>query len=159
VGRSCKRPEKPQPTRFRRPGGQGRGGLLRQSFSAPRFGATLPGKTRRLSPRMPLFWAAVDPQQAAAEPRDLTSGWSRALPGGLREKKARLNFLSSRPGGGGTTTTWTASKSPSTTRPSALRRVTTQTMLCAAGHSPHFLLKSLYAAGTFRPGWTQPNKA
>jgi len=38
VGRSCKRPETFQPTRFRRPGTQGRRDRLRQSFSEPRFG-------------------------------------------------------------------------------------------------------------------------
>jgi len=38
VGRSGKRPEILQPTRFRRPGEQGRGDRLRHSFSEPRFG-------------------------------------------------------------------------------------------------------------------------
>jgi len=44
---------------------------------------------------MTLFWAAVDPQQAAAEPKDHISACSRALPGGIWQKKVRLNFLSS----------------------------------------------------------------
>jgi len=73
VGRSCKRPETFQPTRFRRPGTQGRRDRLRQSFSEPRFGIRLLGKTRRRSPRMNLVLAAIDPQQAAAEPRDRIS--------------------------------------------------------------------------------------
>ena len=52
MGRSCKRPEILQPTRFRRPGDQGRGDRLRQSFPEPRFGARSPGETRRRSPRL-----------------------------------------------------------------------------------------------------------
>jgi len=71
------------------------GDRLRQSFSEPRFGARSPGRTRRRSPRMKPFWAAIDPQQAAAAPKDRISGCSRALPGCLWEKKVRLNFLSS----------------------------------------------------------------
>jgi len=43
---------------------------------------------------MTFFWAAVDPQQAVAEPKDRISGGSIALPGAF-EKKVRLNFLSS----------------------------------------------------------------
>jgi hypothetical protein len=49
----------------------------------------------RRSPRMKLVGAAIDPQQAAAEPKDCISGCSRALTGGLGEKKVRLNCLSS----------------------------------------------------------------
>ena len=45
------------------------------------------GKTRRRSPRMKLVWAAIDPQQAAAEPKDRISGSSRALPGAVGRKK------------------------------------------------------------------------
>jgi len=71
------------------------GDRLRRSFSEPRFGVRLIGSPRRRSPRMKLVWAAIDPQQAAAEPRDRISGYSRALPGGHGEKKVRLNFLSS----------------------------------------------------------------
>ena len=37
---------------------------------------------------MKLVWAAIDPQQAAAEPKDRICGWSRALPGGFGRKKA-----------------------------------------------------------------------
>ena len=44
---------------------------------------------------MQLVSAAIDPQQAAAEPKDRVSGCSRALPEGLWETKVRLNFLSS----------------------------------------------------------------
>ena len=87
VGHSCKRPEILQPTRFRRPGDRGRGDRLRQGFVEPSFGATLPGETRRRSPRMELAWAAVDPQQAAAEPKDRVRGRSRALPGAFGRKK------------------------------------------------------------------------
>ena len=42
------------------------------------------------------FWAAVDPQQAAAELKDRVSGCSRAFPGAFGRKKARLNFMSSK---------------------------------------------------------------
>ena len=74
VGRSCKRPEVLQPRRFRRPGAHGCGDRLRQGFSEPRFGGGSRGKTRSRSPRMKLVWAVVDPQQAAAEPKDRISG-------------------------------------------------------------------------------------
>ena len=37
---------------------------------------------------MTLRWAAVDPQQAAAEVMHYISGWSRALPGALGRKSA-----------------------------------------------------------------------
>jgi len=48
---------------------------------------------------MKLVWAAIDPQQADAEPKCRISGCSRALPGSLWEKKGCLSFLSSpRPG-------------------------------------------------------------
>jgi len=94
-GRNCKRPEILQPTRFRRPGGQGRGARLRQRFSESRFGATLLGKTRSRSPRMKLVWAAIDPEQAAAEAKHRISGCSGASPGAFKRKKVRLNFLSS----------------------------------------------------------------
>jgi len=87
IGRNCKRPERLQPTRFRRPGDQGRGDRLRQGFSKPRLGARSPGKTRITSPRTAPVWAAVDHQQAAAEPKDRISGCPRAPPGGLWEKK------------------------------------------------------------------------
>jgi len=72
VGRNCKRPETRQPTRFMRPGAQGRGDRLRHSFSELWLGARSPGKTRRRSPRMKLVWAATDPQQGAAESKDRT---------------------------------------------------------------------------------------
>jgi hypothetical protein len=41
------------------------------------------------------FTPAVVTQQAAAEPKDTISGCSSALPGSIREKKARLYFPSS----------------------------------------------------------------
>jgi len=44
---------------------------------------------------MNLVQAAVDHRTAAAEPKDRISGCSSTLPEGLREKKVRLNFLSS----------------------------------------------------------------
>ena len=47
VGRNCKRPETLQPTRFRRPGAQGRRDRLRQSRSGPRCGARFARETRR----------------------------------------------------------------------------------------------------------------
>ena len=87
VGHSCKRPEILQRTRFRRPGDRGRGDRLRQGFVKPSFGATLPGETRGRSPRMKLAWAAVDPQQVAAEAKDRVRGRSRALPGAFGRKK------------------------------------------------------------------------
>ena len=92
MGRSCKRPETLQPTRFRRPGIQGSGGLLRQGFAKPKFGARCHGETRRLSPRMTHFWAAIDPQQAAAEPRDRVSGCPSALPGQPLGEKSAFEF-------------------------------------------------------------------
>ena len=92
VVRSCKRPEILKPTRFRRPGAQGRGDPLCQSFSEPRFGAREPGETRRRSPHLPPFWAAidppVDPQQASTEIKGRISGGSRALPGASGEQSA-----------------------------------------------------------------------
>jgi len=74
VGRSCKRPETLQPTRFRRPRALGCGDRLRQRFSEPRFGARSPGNTRKPSLRINRVWAAIDPKQAAAEPKDRISG-------------------------------------------------------------------------------------
>jgi len=41
---------------------------------------------------MTLFWAAIDPQQADAEPKDRISGCSRAFPGGLWERKSAFEF-------------------------------------------------------------------
>ena len=96
VGRSCKRPEILQPTRFRRPGAQGRGDRLRQGFVEPRIGTSLPGKTRGWSLRMTHFRAAVDHQQAAAEPKDCSVGVRCASGKGPWGEKVRLNCLSLR---------------------------------------------------------------
>ena len=74
VGHSSKRPEILQPSRFRRPSAQGRRDRLRQSFLRPRLGAKSQGETRSQSPRMTPFWAAIDLQQAAVEPKDRVSG-------------------------------------------------------------------------------------
>ena len=55
----------------------------------------IPVKPRERSPLMTLFQAAVDLQQAAAEPKNRIGGCSGVLPESLWEKKVRLNFLSS----------------------------------------------------------------
>ena len=41
---------------------------------------------------MKLVWVAIETKQAVAEPKNRISGCSKALPGGLLEKKVRLNF-------------------------------------------------------------------
>lgn len=97
MARSCEPLEILQPTRSGRPGDQGCGDGPRQSSSELRFDVRMTGKIRRRSPPMKLVSAAVDRQQATAEPKDRISGCSSASPGGIWEKKVRLNFLSSAP--------------------------------------------------------------
>ena len=45
------------------------------------------GEARRRPPRVTLFGVAIDPQQAATEPKDRISGCSRALPTGFGTEK------------------------------------------------------------------------
>ena len=98
VGRSCKRPETRQPTRFRRPGAQGCGDRLRLVFAKPRFEATSPGKTRRQALRTTPFWAAISVQRAGAARNNHLGSCPRARRGVFRgvfwEKKGRLKSLS-----------------------------------------------------------------
>ena len=70
VGRSCTRPDHPDPSPFRWPGAQGRGDRLRLCFSGPKQRRQIERVNPSPNPLMCMFCPVIGTRSAAVDHKD-----------------------------------------------------------------------------------------